>query len=143
MKVAEILTYDEYWNDPRFHQKRPNLRGSLKQAYGDNIYHRNGTTGRWVQANSHHSHPNGCPNQNNSDHDTQSPKVLVGSEFAYWGGSGPRIPARFRNSKREDVCCVGQGHKCMFAEEFVEEFITWIQSLGVRGYIGPPKQFET
>jgi hypothetical protein len=118
MKVAEVLTYDEYWNDPRFYPKRPNLRGSLKQAYGDNIYHWDKTIGGWAQINSHHSHPNGRPNQNNIDRDTKSPNVLVGREFAYWGGSGPRIPARFRNSKREDACCVGQGHKCMFSDGF-------------------------
>src|SRR5438034_11308809 len=59
MKVAETVTYDQYWEDPRFRVKRPNLRGSLKQAYGDNIYHRNPETCGWIQENSHHSLPDG------------------------------------------------------------------------------------
>src|SRR5713226_3129081 len=38
MKIVEALSYERYWDDPRFRQKRPNLRGSVKQAFGDNIY---------------------------------------------------------------------------------------------------------
>lgn len=141
MKVAETLTYDQYWNDLRFIQKKPNLRGSRKQAYGDNIYHRDSKTVRWVQANSHHSRRDGSPNCDNIKHDTQSPRVLVGTEFAYWGGGGPRIPARFRNWAGVDVCCVGQGHKCNFPENFVHAFLTWIHSLNASGYVGRPKEF--
>jgi hypothetical protein len=40
MRVSETMTFDEYWADPRFASKRPSLVGSLKQAFGDNIYHR-------------------------------------------------------------------------------------------------------
>jgi len=141
MKVAEVLTYDQYWNDRRFHRKRPNLRGSLKQAYGDNIYYHNPKNGKWVQANSHHSHPDGTPNQANIRHDTQSPRVLVGTEFAYWGGSGPLIPARFRRYGGFDVCCQQPGHKCHFPEDLVHSFIDWIRSIGESGYVSPPKEF--
>src|SRR5438552_4677305 len=81
MKVAETVTYDQYWEDPRFRVKRPNLRGSLKQAYGDNIYHRNPETCGWIQENSHHSLPDGRANPDNVKHDTQCPRVLVGSDF--------------------------------------------------------------
>ena len=38
MKVTDSCTFDEYWTNPSFQCKKPNLRGSLKQAYGDNIY---------------------------------------------------------------------------------------------------------
>jgi hypothetical protein len=142
MRVGEILTYDQYWKDPRFIRKRPNLRGSLKRAYGDNVYHRDPKTGRWVQANCHHSHPDGSPNQANICHDTKSRNVLVGTEFAYWGGSGPLIPAKFRRRAGLDVCCV-RGHKCNFPEEFADAFVAWIRSLNAHGYIGRPKMFVT
>ncbi|WP_339744875.1 hypothetical protein [uncultured Rubinisphaera sp.] len=49
MRVTEILTFDEYWSDVRFKCKSPNLRGSLKQAYGDNIYHRDSKSKDWIQ----------------------------------------------------------------------------------------------
>jgi hypothetical protein len=45
MRVTGTLTFEEYWDDPRFQSKKPNLRGSKKQAFGDNIYHRNPGSG--------------------------------------------------------------------------------------------------
>ena len=57
MQVSETLGFDDYWSDPRFNLKRPNLKGSLKAMYGDNIYRRDGS--QWVQADSHHSLPDG------------------------------------------------------------------------------------
>ena len=140
MEVAEILTFDEYWNESRFVQKRPNLRGSLKQAFGDNIYHRDEKTGRWRQENSHHSHDDGRANWGNVRHDTQTPQVLIGLKYAYWGASGPKIPRRFRGSV--DVCC-HRGHKCsLFPEPFVTRFIEWIKSLDQTGYLGYPAKFS-
>src|SRR5712672_36303 len=38
MRVSAAMTFNEYWNDPRFQDKKPNMRGSKKQAFGDNIY---------------------------------------------------------------------------------------------------------
>ena len=38
MLVSETLTFNDYWESVRFQQKRSNLRGSKKQAFGDNIY---------------------------------------------------------------------------------------------------------
>jgi len=29
--VAEKITFDEYWTDPRFAEKKPNLEGNPKQ----------------------------------------------------------------------------------------------------------------
>ncbi|MCH7655569.1 MAG: hypothetical protein IIC95_06215, partial [Chloroflexi bacterium] len=53
MLVTEILTFDQYWGDPRFGVKRPRLVGSVKQAYGDNIYHHGEDGIQWLQENSH------------------------------------------------------------------------------------------
>jgi hypothetical protein len=140
MKVSELSTFDEYWTDSRFLAKRPNLRGSLKQAFGDNIYHRNPLTGKWHQEDSHHSFADGRPNKANVEHDTQTNRVLVGTEFVYWGGSGPLIPNTFRGNAGIDVCG-GRGHKCAFPDKFVDSFIAWIHSLGISGYLGRPKEF--
>src|SRR3954447_1814943 len=60
MRVTETLSFDEFWCDERFREKRPNLHGSLMQAYGDNIYHRDGRE-HWLQENSHHSLKDGSP----------------------------------------------------------------------------------
>lgn len=135
MKVAEFLTFDEYWKDPRFQQKRPNLFGSKKKAFGDNIYHRS-DEGHWTQESSHHSCADGCPNVNNINNDTQSNRVLVATEFAYWGGSGPLIPSSFRQQGR-DIRAV-RGHKNNFDAAFIQEFIDWFNSQPDRGQVGRP-----
>jgi putative DNA base modification enzyme with NMAD domain len=142
MHVSEILAYDDYWRDPRFKSKRPNLNGSMKQAFGDNIYHRNRRTGRWIQANSHHSHRDGSVNHRNVKHDTQTTNVLVGLEFVYFGKEGPIIPKHFRRAEA-DVCVPGQGYKCRFPEPLVISFVDWLRSLGESGFMGLPADFPT
>jgi hypothetical protein len=141
MKVDEALTFDEYWSDSRFLQKRPNLRGSKKQAFGDNIYHRANTGASWQQLNSHHSFADGLPNPANIRNDTQANRVLIGTDYAYWGGRGPRIPATFRNYGGVDICA-GRGYKRNFPDAMVSEFIEWFRSLGVRGYAGAPIDWD-
>lgn len=137
MRVTETLSFDDYWADQRFAAKRPNLRGSLKQAFGDNIYHRSPSTGLWLQENSHHSYANGEPNQRNIDHDTKAPRVLVSTDFVYWGGEGPKLPDRFRNFDGFDICA-GRGYKSKFPEALTEHIVSWIRSLEATGYVGSP-----
>ena len=137
VRVEEITSFDDYWLDPRFQCKRPNLRGSKMQAFGDNIYHRDPETGAWRQVSSFHSLRDGSPNRFNVDHDTQSSKVLIGSDFAYWGGCRPIIPEEFRNFNGTDICAK-RGHGNRFPEGTVPEFIAWLRSLNERGYLGPP-----
>lgn len=140
MEVAECLTFNDYWQDRRFRRKRPNLRGSIKQAFGDNIYHRHRTSGRWIQADSHHSREGGRANRGNVRHDTQVDRVLIAPNFIYWGAGGPRIPSRLRREGR-DVCIGGQGHKCRFPDSVVRGFIEWIGTIEPRGYVGEPREF--
>jgi hypothetical protein len=137
MQVTEVASYDEFWNDSRFANKRPYMLGSKKQAFGDNIYHRDVRTGRWSQEDSHHSFPHGKRNAGNIAHDTQSDRVLISSDYVYWGGSGPRIPARFRNFRGVDICA-GRGHKNTFPERMIKEFVAWLRSRDEKGYCGIP-----
>lgn len=136
MTVSEVMTYDDYWKDPRFVKKRPNLRGSKKQAFGDNIYHRAAGGGAWLQENSHHSYADGRPNHYNIKNDTQTSRVLVGVEYAYWGGQGPEIPSQFRDLEAK------RGHKNRFPEPLVKAFTSWFRSLNVQGYLGDPLDWK-
>lgn len=140
MQIAETLTFNEYWRDKRFRCKRPNIRGSLKQAFGDNIYHRNRKTKLWVQENSHHSYPDGQINLWNVSNDTQVDRVLIATEFTYWGATGPKIPVRFRSAKT-NVCAL-RGYKSRFPESLVWKFLEWIESLDETGYVGDPYKFN-
>ena len=132
MRVADVMAFQEYWTRAEYRRKRPNLRGSRKQAYGDNIYHRD-DDGQWQQENSHHSYADGRPNAQNIGHDTRVDRVLVGHEFAYWGGSGPTLPGDFRAYGSVDICAV-RGHKCIFPEPLIVDFVDWYRSLNESGY---------
>lgn len=140
MCVTETMTFNQYWESPRFQQKKPNLRGSIKQAFGDNIYWRD-AKGRWHQQDSHHSYAGGMPNPHNIKNDTQVDRILVSEDYAYWGGSGPEIPEKFRNWRGIDICS-GRGHKNQFPDGLVEAFIVWFRSLGASRYQGEPLEWS-
>ena len=140
MRVMETMRFNEYWNDLRFQRKKPNMRGSKKQAFGDNIYFKDAEA-KWHQQDSHHSYADGTPNPFNIQNDTQTDRVLISTDFAYWGGAGPEIPRELRNYEGLDICAV-RNHKSEFPDELVSEFITWFRSLGARGYIGAPLEWS-
>lgn len=140
MRVTEAMTYEDYWRDPRFLQKRPVLNGSTVQWFGDNIYHRNPRTRRWMQESSHHSRDNGRPNRKNIERDTSTDRVLVSDDYVYFGRSAPRLPAQFRRIGSE-LWKNGAGHKCNFPETYVERIVAWIRSLDVSGCVDDPAEF--
>jgi hypothetical protein len=140
MQVTETRTFEEYWADPRFELKRPNLGASKKRAFGDNIYHQS-RNGSWRQENSHHSLRDGSPNPENVDHDTRVDRVLISDHFTYWGGDGPEIPPQFRDFDGVDACLGRQGHRCRFPEPFVDELVAWLDGRGMSGYTGRPQDW--
>lgn len=142
MRVTEVMSFNHYWSDSRFEQKKPNLRGSKKQAFGDNIYYLDTFTYEWYQLDSHHSYPCGTPNVRNIDNDTQIDRVLISDDYIYWGGEGPEIPAEYRNFDGFDLCKAGMGHKCNFPDNMVNEFVDWVRSLEEQGYCGTPRDWS-
>jgi hypothetical protein len=85
MKVSEKISFQNYWDDPRFSLKKPCRNGSHVKMLGDNIYHKN-ANGQWIQDDSHHSNPDGTTNQVNLDRDTgTSDQVLISNYFFYFG----------------------------------------------------------
>lgn len=137
MQVTDTVQFEEYWEDSRFQQKKPSMRGSKKQAFGDNIYYRDKATRVWHQVDSHHSYPDGTPNEANVTNDTQADRVLISDDYVYWGGSGPALPERLRNFEGLDLCG-GRGHKNAFPDEMIEEFIAWLRLRGDKEYCGVP-----
>ena len=139
MRVDEALTFDEYWSDPRFARKRPDLRGSRKHQFGDNIYSQ-GDDGEWRQLDSHHSFHDGSSNPENVATDTGADRVLISEHFIYWGASAPLIPQRFRSfgPDGEDVCIGGMNHKCQFSDALVKEVVDWLEGYNAAGRVGRP-----
>ena len=138
MRVTEQLTYDSYWKDQRFEEKRPNLRQSIRKSRGDNIYHRNPENGEWIQEDSCHSNSDGTPNQDHIARDTNSDKVLVSDDFIYRGG-GPKLLIPDFNGTT--VCHRGIAHRNKFPDSAVKSFITWIRSLSESGYCYDPLEW--
>lgn len=142
MRVEDALTFDQYWNDPRFQEKKPNLQGSYMQGVGDNIYHQ-GPDRRWIQADSHHSNHDGSLNQTNLDDDTKTNRVLISRDFAYWGGDAIDIKDCFmNNADGVRLCHDRQGYKVHeFSRTFIDDFVAWFRSLGQTGCQGDPAEF--
>lgn len=138
MCVTSDTHFDAYWKDPRYLCKRPVLSGSLKQLFGDNIYHR-GNGGEWIQADSHHSkEEDGAPNPKNILRDTNTTeRVLISSEFIYWGGTAPQIPHTLKQ-----FVIARPGCKFDFAEGEVAAFVSWAKGLGQNGLIGDPLEWR-
>ena len=134
MRVIETMSFDEYWKDPRFRNKRPDMYASVKKAFGDNIYHKAPDSNEWCQMDSHHSCDDGTPNYNNVCHDTKVDRVLISDDFIYWGATGPKLPTLCG----VNFCHETQGHKCKFPEEAVAKLISWLRSLNDSGYCGRP-----
>ncbi|GAA4738086.1 hypothetical protein GCM10025783_05760 [Amnibacterium soli] len=141
MRVEETVSYDQYWSDSRFRDRRPSLGGSRMQAFGDNIYHRDPVTGAWVQENGRHSLPDGRPNTDHIERDTRSDRVLLSQEFVYFGGDGPVIPAGLRSGDR-DFLKNPRGHAVVRDPAHIDAIVEWVQTLG-SGRLGRPADWPS
>jgi Nucleotide modification associated domain 2 len=90
MKVIDKITYNEYWNNPLYKLKKPNLSSSKTiDKTGDNIYKpikvnpKSNTDFKQV--------PNKNHNDEDKDHDLNGKFVLVSKCFYYFGSSPIKI----------------------------------------------------
>jgi len=141
MKVTETMTFQEYWDDPRFRIKQPRFDSGRSLAYGDNIYYKDTPDGNWEQINSHHSYPDGRFGEGNLQTDTSADRVLISEDFVYFGGKAPLIPQRLRNFRGKDLVA-GRSDKINFSPEHVAETIAWVEGRGEKGVVGTPTWFH-
>lgn len=124
MLVTQKMTFDEYWSDPMFLDKKPVRNGSQRMMVGDNIYHHNSDGGKWIQADSHHSNADGSVNIHNLQRDTTtSDKVLISQDFFYFGKEAPIVPAALLEGLNYKN---GRGHR-IFDLEDANCLIEWLQ----------------
>ncbi len=123
MLITGKVTFNQYWNDPAYFDKKPVRNGSNKMIVGDNIYNRD-AAGDWCQADSHHSRADGSINLVNLRKDTKTDSVLTSNHFFYFGCEAPVVPSElikaigFRNRL---------GHRT-FAFEICAELIKWLET---------------
>lgn len=131
MQVTESLTFDEYWNDERFQQKKPVFTKSLKECYGDNIYHHS-QDGTWMQENSHHSNEDGSINSKNLRTDIQTDRVLISEEYWYFGCNSIELPNEFA-----EIIPTWRNYK-LFDETNEKRLLEYIGGKYTRGVYGRP-----
>jgi hypothetical protein len=136
MRVTDATRFDDYWKLPDFTLKKPVMNGSLKQRFGDNIYHRD-TNGNWVQADSRHSRDD-LANEDNLRRDTKTTdRVLISSDFVYWGEDAPNIPKSFHH-----FVIARQGWEEITDQVDITAFVDWAKSFGLRGQVGVPLEWR-
>lgn len=137
MKVTDKLSFNEYWGHPLYQIKKPRMNGgTLKNMYGDNIYHTEGN--EWLQADSHHSLKGGETNFHNLKRDTStSDSVLISDEFYYFGRNAIEVPEEFA----KNVFHKGRNHSKPI-DEWGERFIRFLQDNYRLGIHGDPILFD-
>lgn len=134
MKVEDKLTFNDYWKDPKFQNKKPLLEGSLKMIYGDNIYHQDAVTEEWLQEDSAHSLIDGKINQDHLEVDTGGNYVLISQNFYYFGDSAPEVPKNLR-----EICSKNRNMEYLNRSSDIEEaFIKWLEDSFEVGIHGDP-----
>ena len=139
MEITEYFSFDEYFRDQRFKEKKPFMKGSRKQARGDNIYFK--AEKRWNQLDSYHS---GKDRDRHIERDTRVNKVLISDKYVYFGADGPLIPFHLKNSKRK-FPHRGRGYSKFSIdkdEDIVLEFLSWFSELNVEGFFGKPNDWN-
>jgi hypothetical protein len=141
MQISGKITYNEYWLNHIYFDKKPVRNGSCRMMVGDNIYYLEPTTSKWNQADSHHSNPDGTINAENLNTDTKSDKVLISRRFFYFGRNAPLVPPDmianigFKN---------GIGHR-VYERGECAKLIDWLEQnfgLVVNTVHGDPYDFE-
>jgi hypothetical protein len=122
MQVSEKITFNEYWNNPIYNDKKPVRNGTKRMVVGDNIYHHDNNN--WEQADSHHSNHDGTVNKSNLDNDTQTDNVLISRNFYYFGIDAPEVPLDILKGINYKN---GIGHR-NYSLEDCTNLITWLKS---------------
>lgn len=133
MKVEGWMSFDEYWNNPKFAFKKPVLNGSLVQMYGDNFYHTE-ENGMVVQEPSAHSLIDKTVNQKHLRRDIKGKRVLYSKCFYYFGENAPKVPKELIS-----ICCTSRNYSYKkVSDELVENFVSWLESNYTIGIHGDP-----
>jgi len=126
----EPMNMDDYFRQPDFQEKKPNLRGDWMERCGDNFYSLkpDGTT--WQQhRNRYHI------GEDHLKKDTKHPIVFIASEnnFWYFGRSAQDLPADLM-----PLTPVGKGIRTKHEPELVKRFCEWMRSTFPVGIHGLP-----
>ncbi len=132
MKVNEVIKLNEYFLDPRFEYKKPNMNGTLMTVFGDNFYFLD-ESDSWAQLDCAHRNKDGIYNAEHVRKDIGGENALISELFYYFGQNAPQIPDYLK-----DVCHTTQGFKFVKPDKLAAQFIEWLQSNFQTGLQGLP-----
>lgn len=126
MEVKEVANLDDYYRDPRFERKKPNLRGDWKERCGDNFYSK-ALDGTWIQhRNRFHL------DARLKDQDTKYARVFISKRFWYRGRTAEGVPREFFS------LIGGRGARVNHDRELAEGLVSWVQNTYEEGIAGLP-----
>jgi hypothetical protein len=127
MQVSEILNFNNYYEDTRFRDKKPIIRGNWQQRVGDNMYYQD-ADGGWKQHQTLHHHK-----QEIVKKDLKHPFVFIGTKYFYFGKHAIDIPAEFNS-----LIWNRQGCKTDHEADVINSFTNWLQNNHEPGIYGNP-----
>ncbi|MCY4321556.1 MAG: hypothetical protein OXC37_04015 [Bdellovibrionaceae bacterium] len=116
MKVTEKMSFDEYWKNKKFAQKKANSK-STKKRHGDNIYYKN-SQGKIIQGKAFFH-----KNKENIKHDIKGENVLISDYFFYFGEKSINLSEDFKKL----VSQLSIGHKYKKLEKKGNKLINFLQ----------------
>ena len=131
MEITERMTYDEYWKNKRFSEKKYSDKTS-KRKYGDNIYHKD-LKGDWIQEKTQFHNK-----EKDKNHDTQTDAVLISNNFFYFGKSYVHLPENFKRL----VNRLPRGHKYKDMEKKGKKLIKLLEKKYKNGRHGYPVDYK-
>lgn len=143
MRIDDILTFDQYYDDLRYQCKKPVKTGSLVQMYGDNVYHSdksNNPPRQYIQDECAHSHDDWSFYKEHYDRDIKSDKVLLSNTFYYFGNNCIDIPNEFSYIRLGNNDVRGNmTYTDLKGEDVkIKAFVEWLENNYSKGIHGDP-----
>jgi hypothetical protein len=127
MEISEIMSLHDYYQDPRFEQKKPVKDGNQIERVGDNMYYQD-ENGEWQQHPTRHH-----TSRYERTQDTKHPSVFIAEHFYYLGENAVELPVEFQPMIRRRHGC-----KCAHEPELVQDFLKWLAETYEPGVHGDP-----
>lgn len=128
MLVTRAISFNEYWSNSEYLDKKPVRNGSNRMLVGDNIYFYDSAQCRWHQADSHHSNLDGTANLHNVLNDTKADRVLISRQFVYFGRQAPVVQPGVLASIG---FCNGRNYR-VFGQEKCTGLLAWLHDASGR-----------
>lgn len=139
MKVEKALTFEEYWTDKRFRQKRPAWRSSRPRVErcGDNCYKPIGDGQfRQLRRSGHWNHDENREDEHAKAKDLSGEHVLVSPVFSYFGENAEPFPPELSSLRFP-----ARGHRVNFSETETVTLLRYLERLP-RGVHGRPRRWR-